>query len=375
MSRIDYFQDDEELDPDELEGNRNKIYIQMSCYDAALKRIRILFDKFETIVVSTSGGKDSQVTFELAWREAQARGREIHLFFLDQEAEYQASIDVVKEQMSRSGVIPHWYQVPVRMTNATSSTEEFLHAWEPGAQWMRAKDPIAIHCEPGAPDRFYDFMNWFEKKMAGACFLVGLRAGESLNRFAATTRSPAIEGMNWTSKGAAGSIRAYPIYDWTFEDIWAFMGRERIAYNRIYDYMWQKGIGITEMRISFLMHEKSFGCLTTLQEFEFETYSRLIERAAGTHTAAAYADEDSIYSGKKLPKAFKNWLDYREFLLNELPLERQTLFRSRFANHMETVPVYKQQIKQLLINDWENNVPVVNMPDREDPRIKWMDIL
>lgn len=373
MSHTEYFKADDQEDLEE--SNIRKLYIQMSCYEAAKKRISFLFDRFETIVVSTSGGKDSQTVFELAWREAQARGREIHLFFLDQEAEYQASIEIVREQMSRKGVIRHWYQVPIRMTNAVSSSDEFMYSWEDCVTWMRDKDPLAIHSEPNAPDRFYSFLDWFEKQMDGACFLVGLRAGESLNRFAATTRNPAIEGMNWTSKGAGKTIRAYPIYDWTFEDIWAFMGRERINYNRIYDYMWQQGVGITEMRISFLMHEKSFGCLTTLQEFEPETFAKLIERASGVHTAAIYADEDSIYSGQKLPKAFSSWKEYREFLLNEQPPERQILFRKRFSEHFDSVSVYKQQVKQLLINDWENNVPVINMPEREDPRIKWMDIL
>ena len=372
MQHIDDMEDDVDFRP---EVNDKKIYIPMNVLDAAKKRIGLLFDHFETICVSVSGGKDSQVTFELAYAEAQKRGRELHVFFLDQEAEYQASIDVVREEINRAGVIAHWFQVPLRMTNATSYEEEFLFAWEEGKQWIREKESNSIHCTESAPDRFYDFMTWFEGEMAGACFLVGLRSEESLNRFGAVTRNPAIEGMNWTSKGNKGTVRAYPIYDWTFEDIWTFLGREKIKYNRIYDYLWAKEVSINEFRVSFLLHEKSFQSMANLQEFEPETYQKIIDRISGAHTAALYAKEQSVYHAGKLPKAYKTWKAYRDFLVEEMPEHRQATFKNRFAGQANTETVYRQQVKQLLINDWENNVPVINQPEKEDPRKKWMEIL
>ena len=347
----------------------------MDVLSAAKKRISIIFDQFETVVVSISGGKDSQVTFELAYSEARKRKRDLHVFFLDQEAEYQASIDVVKDSMSRDGVIPHWFQVPLKMTNATSYKEEFLYAWEGDKQWVREKDPIAIHHAEGYPERFYHFMEWFESQMSGACFLVGLRSEESLNRFGAVTRNAAIENMNWTTKGKSGTVRAYPIYDWTFEDIWTYMGREKIKYNKIYDYLWMKGVGINEFRVSFLLHEKSFKSMSTLQEFEPHTYQAIIDRIGGAHTAALYSKEQTVYSNCRLPKAHKTWKEYRDFLLKDIDSDRKQTFMNRFENQADNNSVHKQQVKQLLINDWENNVPIINIPDKEDPKKKWMEIL
>lgn len=372
MQHIEEMDDDLDSQPT---VNDKKIYIPMNVLDAAKKRISLIFDQFDKVCVSVSGGKDSQVTFELAYAEARNRHRDLHVFFLDQEAEYQATINVVREEINRAGVIPHWYQVPLRMTNATSYEEEFLVAWEEGKQWMREKEPNSIHSAPSAPDRFYGFMEWFEGEMAGACFLVGLRSEESLNRFGAVTRNPAIEGMNWTSKGNKGTVRAYPIYDWTFEDIWTLLGSEKIKYNRIYDYLWAKNVGINEFRVSFLLHEKSFQSMATLQEFEPDTYQKIIERIGGAHTAALYAKEQTVYRAGKLPKAFKTWLAYRDFLVEEMPEHRRETFKKRFANQAQTETVYKQQVRQMLINDWENNTPVINMPDKEDPRKKWMEIL
>ena len=340
---------------------------------AAKKRIEIIFDKFETVVVSISGGKDSQVTFELAHAEAVKRGREIHVFFLDQEAEYQSSIDVVSENMRRSNVIPHWYQVPVRMTNATSYSESFLNAWGFGENWIRDKDPIAIKGpHDGCPDRFYDFMEWFEEQMSGACFLVGLRSEESLNRFGAVTRNPAVEGMNWTSKGAGGSVRAYPIYDWAYEDIWTYMGSNKIKYNKVYDWLYAKGASINEMRVSFLLHEHSFKSMCNLQEFEPDTYQKIIDRIGGAHIAALYGKERT-YKATVLPDKFKSWKEYRDFLITEIDVNGR--FAKRFAKQHDTQRNHKQQVKQLLINDVENNAPVINMPEQESPLKKWMDIL
>lgn len=332
-----------------------------------------MFDRFETVVVSISGGKDSQVTFELAHAEAVARDRELHVFFLDQEAEYQSSIDVAREALTRPGVVPHWYQVPLRMTNATSYDEPFLHAWGEGEQWVREKDPIAIH-EPhdGCPDRFYAFMEWFEGHMSGACFLVGLRSEESLNRFGAVTRNPAIPGMNWTSKGSGESVRAYPIYDWAYEDVWTYLGREGLRYNRVYDWLYAKGANINEMRVSFLLHEHSFKSMATLQEFEPDTYQRIIDRIGGAHVAALYAKERT-FRADSLPDRFGSWLEYRNFLLDEI--DTDGTFAKRFANQHDSGRNHKQQVKQLLINDRENNAPVVNMPDAPNPLDKWMEIL
>src|SRR5690606_9347594 len=122
-----------------------KLYLDKNVLEAAQERISLLFDDFENVVVSVSGGKDSTVLLDLCRREAQRRGRVVHAFFLDQEAEYQSTIDQIRYLMTLPGVVPHWYQVPIRMTNATSLRVPFLNAWWPGEKWMHDKDPLAIH--------------------------------------------------------------------------------------------------------------------------------------------------------------------------------------------------------------------------------------
>jgi predicted phosphoadenosine phosphosulfate sulfurtransferase len=358
--------------------NESKIYIQMNTLDAAKKRIKWIFDNFETVVISVSGGKDSTVCFELAHSEAVKRCRTIKCMFLDQEAEYQSSIDIVREYMQRPFVEPYWYQVPIRMTNATSYEQDMLHAWEPGAEWVREKDPLAIHEEPSAPGRFYDFVDWFDNRFGeGAAHIVGLRSEESLNRFRAVTAHPAIKNMNWTTKTNSGAVKFYPIYDWSFEDVWTYFGNHGIKYNKIYDYLWSKESSISSMRVSNLIHEKSYKSLATLQEFEHETFERLQKRLNGVHLAGLYAEEKTILNAKELPEAFSSWKDYRDFLLETAPIEEQKKdrFRARFASQADIPKVHRQQCKQIAVNDWEGSIQVDQTDKTEDTMKKWMDIL
>lgn len=366
-------------DTDDFENQQGlggKLYLQTDVLAAARQRIAWTFDYFQVVVVSVSGGKDSTVLANLAHDEAQRRQRPLHLFFLDQEAEYEATITHMRELMALPQAVPHWLQVPVRMTNATSYEAEWLRAWEPGEDWMRPREPGSIHEAPGAPDRFYALIDWFEAQWdAGTCFLVGLRAEESLNRYGATTRHPAIPGVNWSSASKSAVTKLYPIYDWTFEDVWTYLGTERKSYNRVYDWMYSKGRPIRELRVSNLIHERAFVALADLQEFEPATYEALLRRLPGVQVAARYARESSVYQTRTRPEAFTSWLAYRDFLLGTLPNDRRQQFAERFAGQKQTETVYRQQCRQLLINDWENNLPVRQTEERENPLKKWMDIL
>src|SRR3990167_10380009 len=122
-----------------------KIYLKDNVYEAALKRIRYIFDEFDTVIVNISGGKDSTVVLELAIMVAKERGRLPQLvMFIDQEAEWDATIQQVRSIMSRREVNPIWLQVPFKIFNATSNIEPWLNCWEEGKEWIREKEKISI---------------------------------------------------------------------------------------------------------------------------------------------------------------------------------------------------------------------------------------
>ena len=62
-----------------------KEYKEYNVLEAARNRISYIFDEFENIIVSISGGKDSSVLCHLTLTEARRRNRKIGIFFLDEE--------------------------------------------------------------------------------------------------------------------------------------------------------------------------------------------------------------------------------------------------------------------------------------------------
>ncbi len=357
-------------------------YQDITVLEAARARMAAVFDRFERVVVSVSSGKDSTCLYHIAIEEAERRDRQIILFFLDQEAEYQASIDLMRTMMAHPRVIPWWYQIPLDMTNATSYSTPMLHAWGEGETWMRDKEPGAImSIAADYPRRFYGFFDWLEQQQTEpTAFLIGLRSKESMNRFRAVTKNPGYAGIAWSTKTKnPRAWRFYPLYDWTFGDVWKYIADAGVPYNRVYDAMYcLKGKKVNAIRISNLIHEKSFTCLSELQEIEPETYERLVARLDGVHSAAIYARERSIYSAEDLPAQFVSWRDYRDSLLASAPMaepHRERL-RKRFAGQPDIDSVYRQQCRQVLLCDYENSVPVnTKAATRDDIRAKWWDLL
>lgn len=357
-------------------------YKDYTVLEAAQRRISKVFDDFNNIYVSVSSGKDSTCLYHLCLAEAIKRDRKINVFFLDQEAEYQGSVDIVRKMMNRPNVIPHWYQVPLHMTNATSYKEDQLYAWGEGEPWMRQKEDIAIKGISGKyPERFHKFFHWFEEQQTEpTAHFVGLRSKESMNRFRAVTKNAGYKDWAWSKKTkSSNSFRFYPIYDWTFGDVWKYISDGNIEYNPVYDRMYCiKGKRINDIRISNLIHEKSFGCLTELQEIEPDTYEKLCKRIGGVHSAAIYAHEGMIYQAKTLPKEFTSWKEYRDSLLASAPIAEKHRKRlaKRFAGQPDIDSIHRQQCKQVLVCDAENSIPVnTQVESKDEMRAKWWDLL
>lgn len=369
-----------------------QVYIPETVEMAAKRRMEYVFDEFENIIVSISGGKDSTVLCWLALQEARHRNRKIGIFFLDEEVVYQATIEQVDWLMNLypDTTRRFWFQLPFNLTNSLSREEGQLSCWEPGKSriWMRHKVPYAIQHPPWdianqtIRDKnkgfgFYDVIENFEASQPKTAFLVGLRATESMNRFRAVAKNPGYKDCFWCTKLPQGSASFYPLYDWNFHDIWKFIYDNQLRYNRIYDYQWKKGLGLREMRVSSLIHEKSFKALVELPEFEPKTYDRLLKRVKGIQVGQIYGKDSKLMQCQKLPKNFKNWMDYRDFLLDTYPDNKhKAIFQRRFSRQLNNNYVARQQCRQLILGDYENTYIIDNQEDpREATLKKWRDIL
>jgi len=312
-----------------------KIYLTQNVFDAALERIRYLFNEFPNIIVNISGGKDSTVIFNLAMRVAEEMGRlPLKVMFLDQEAEWQAVIDHIISIMYDKRVEPYWLQIPIKLTNATSTAEPYLHCWGEGEEWMREKDQISIKDNHYGTDRFHEMFPAFintDFKDVKACYLAGVRCEESPARQLGLMTSLKYKHIPW------GKIHSkkyqhyafYPIYDWSYTDVWKAIHSNKWPYSKIYDYQYQHGLPINQMRVSNVHHETALYSLFYMQETEPDTWNKLTKRVRGINSAGKLTW--SLFCPRQLPFMFTSWYEYRDYLLEKLvtdPAIRQILRRN-----------------------------------------------
>lgn len=369
-----------------------QVYVNKSVLEAAQERISYVFDEFENIIVSISGGKDSTTLAHLTLTEANKRNRKVGLFFLDEEVVYDSTIKQIEYLISLfpENTINLWTQIEFHLTNSTSLTEGQLISWEAGKHkiWMRPKKRGSIQHKPWSPEKetvrdknkgfgFYDALENFENYRQNTAFLVGLRATESPNRWRAVSKNPGYKNIYWSTKKSNGNYAFYPLYDWNFHDVWKYIYDNKLRYSKIYDYMYKKRLPLSEMRVSSLIHEKSFKALVELPEFEPKTYDRLVKRIKGISVGNLYGKDNRMLRVRKLPKNFSSWLDYRDFLLRTYPDEgKKWIFEKRFSKQLNNEYVARQQCRQLLLNDYENCLPVDNKPDPREEKIKkWKELL
>lgn len=367
-------------------------YLNKTCVDAARERVAFIFDSFESIVVSVSGGKDSTVLAHLALAEADRRGRQIGIYFLDEEVVFESTVEQVEYLM---GLFPGatnrlWVQIEFALTNATSSTEGQMICWEHGKHklWMRPKRADAVKARMWSLEDqtvrnkakgfgFYDAIENFERCYKDTAFLVGLRAcGESPNRWRAVTKNPvevAGKQVYWATK-KGDNAAMYPIYDWNYTDVWRYIHDEQLRYSKTYDRQLLKGMNPASMRVSSLIHERSFHAICDLPEFEPKTYARLQKRIKGIALAQERGKDAKLFAARKLPKNFKSWITYRDHLLEtHQDRDKVGIFERRFAKHLNNEYVARQQCRQLILNDYENNLPIDSKPDPREELIRYYD--
>tara|TARA_B110000858_G_C17725779_1_gene437591 strand:- start:745 stop:1230 length:486 start_codon:yes stop_codon:yes gene_type:complete len=139
------------------------------------------------------------------------------------------------------------------------------------------------------------------------------------------------------------------------------------------------GVDIRSMRVSNLHHETAIQTLFYLQEIEKDTWTALTKRMSGIDTAGKLSKED--YFIKELPFMFKNWEEYRDFLLEKLVKNESLkdklkkkfiLYDERYAKMNNKERLVKAEINTILANDIDLNKlrNFTETPEMEDFR-RW----
>ena len=359
-----------------------KIYKKINVFDEALNRVRFLFEEFDNVVVGFSGGKDSTVVLNLALQIAEEQNRlPLKVMFIDQEAEWQNVIDYMHTIMEDKRVDPMWMQIPFKIFNSTSNKNQWITAWEHGAEHMRPYVDYSIKENKYGTDRFYKLYNAIFKTEfpeTRSCLLGGVRSEESPRRHVAMTQDATYKWITWGKKlnPELNHYTFYPIYDWSYTDVWKAIHDEQWPYCKIYDYQYMYGVNIRNMRVSNLHHETAIESLFYLQDIEQDTWNALTKRMSGISTAGKMNKDD--YFIKELPFMFKDWEEYRDYLTEKLIdkdkdrdrcIKKWKALDKQYENLNGKDKLTKTMINTILSNDYHDFVKIRNFTER--PELAW----
>ena len=342
-----------------------KTYNNKDVYTAAKERIEYIFDEFEHICISFSGGKDSGTVLNMCIDEARKRKRKIGVLFIDLEAFYKKTIEFVERMLENNKDVlePYWICLPMESPNSLSYLEPTWIWWDKEKEpiWVRPmpKKEYVIN-EENNPLDFYKknmpfeefikhFGNWYGKGEKTAT-LVGIRTDESLNRFRAIAGTKSMyKDKNYSTKVNKNVYNFYPIYDWSVEDIWTYNGKFQKDYNKLYDLFYKAGVSIHKMRVDEPFGNEAKAGLSMFRVIEPDTWAKVVNRVSGANFGNIYSGNKIMTAHYKLPKNH-TWKSFTFFLLDTLPPEISEHYKIKFSKFIKYwvekgCPVSEEHIK------------------------------
>lgn len=326
-----------------------KKYQTYDVLTASKDRISKIFDDFEKIYISFSGGKDSSVMTHLVMEEAIKRNRKVGLLIIDLEAQY---LDTVKhiEHMTylyRDHIELHWVCAELLLRNSVSNFEPRWICWDSSKKdiWVRNMPEQAANLSQYdfyVPKmEFEEFMvlfgEWYSNygEYSTAAF-IGIRSDESLHRYRAivsTKKGLTHKGHKWTTKIKPNLFNIYPIYDWKTKDVWIYHGKyPDKSYNRVYHKMHMAGVKFSQQRLCQPYGDDQRRGLWLYHILEPETWYKIVERVNSANSGSLYIKETGNMTGynKVTKPEHHTWESFCNLLLNTLPKVTREHYVKRF---------------------------------------------
>lgn len=348
----------------------------LDVYNASQDRLKFIFDNFEKIYISFSGGKDSGVLLNLLidYVRVNKINKKIGVQILDNEANYEYSLKFMNDILTTNIDIldVYWCCMPITLPCTVSSYETTWQCWgvRDEHRWIRPmpKEKYVVNInnhkfdffkEDMSYDHFWDgFAEWYSEGKLTAN-LIGIRADESLNRFRAimNDRKETIGGHCWTKKNTKHVFNCYPIYDWKTQDIWVANCKFGWKYNELYDVFYMAGLTIAQMRVASPFMSESKSSLNLYRVIDPNVWSRLCARVMGANFAATYGKQLD-YKSFSLPQGH-TWKSFVKFLLDTLPDETAKNFKLRFIQSLKYWSRIGRGLEEKTIKELQElNVPI-----------------
>lgn len=331
-------------------------YMEQNVYEALQDRLRLLFEEFDNIYVSFSGGKDSGLLLNLTldFQRKYYPDKKIGVFHQDFEAQYTVTTEYVERTFERikDEVEPYWVCLPMATRTALSSYEMYWYPWDDTKQeiWVREmpKKDYVVNLEKNPmvtyryrmhqEDLAKQFGRWYRLSHGNkkTVCLLGMRADESLQRYSGfVNKKYGYKGECWISRQFKDVWCASPIFDWSAEDVWHANYLFGYDYNRLYDLYYMAGLKVSQMRVASPFNDYSKDALNLYRVIDPQIWVKLVGRVQGANFASIYGRTKAMgYRSVTLPEGH-TWKSYTLFLLDTLPVRLRNNYVKKFNTSIE----------------------------------------
>ena len=328
-----------------------KKHTGQNVYDALIERLHFIFEEFDNIFVSFSGGKDSGLLLNvtLDFQKKYYPDKKIGVFHQDFEAQYSVTTEYVERTFKRieKDVEPYWVCLPMATRTAISNYEMYWYPWDDTKEelWVRPmpkyeyvinleNNPITTYSyKMHQEDLAKQFGRWYRISHGNkkTVCLLGIRADESLQRYSGIiNKRYGYKEQCWITSAFKNMWTASPIYDWSVSDVWHANYKFSYEYNPLYDMYYKAGISPDHMRVASPFNDAAKESLNMYRIIDPEIWTKLVGRVRGANFAAIYGKTKAMgYRNLTLPEGH-TWESYTRFLLDTLPARIRNNYLKKF---------------------------------------------
>ena len=331
-------------------------YTNDNVYEAVQKRLKFIFEEFDNIFVSFSGGKDSGLLLELTldFQQKYYPNKKIGVYHQDFEAQYTFTTEYVERTFERikDKVEPYWVCLPMATRTAVSSYEMYWYPWDDTKEdlWVRPmpdhpyvinlqKNPMTTyHYRMHQEDLAKQFGRWYRISHGNkkTVCLLGMRADESVQRYSGIFRKKyGYEGTCWISKMFKDVWAASPLYDWSKQDVWHANYLFDYDYNELYDLYYRAGLTLDQMRVASPFNDYSKDSLNLYRVLDPEMWAKIVGRVRGANFGAIYGKSKALAYKKLVLPEGHTWESYTKFLLDTLPPRLRNNYIKKFKTSID----------------------------------------
>lgn len=288
-------------------------YMEENVYEALQKRLQYIFQEFDNIYLSFSGGKDSGLLLNLVldFQQKYYPEKTIGVFHQDFEAQYTVTTEYIERTFERikDKVEPYWVCLPMATRTALSNYEMYWYPWDDTKEdsWVRSmpdkeyvinlsNNPISTYkYKMHQEDLAKQFGRWYRISHGNkkTVCLLGLRAEESLQRYS------------------------------------GFLNK-KYGYNHLYDLYYKTGLTVSQMRVASPFNDYSKDSLNLYRVIDPKIWVKLVGRVQGANFACIYGKTKAMgYRNVTLPEGH-TWESYTKFLLSTLPVRLRKNYIKKF---------------------------------------------